>query len=137
MSRRTLQIASTIERAVAEILARGLNDPRMKGMPTITSVDVKEDLSVATIAVTILPEESESVTLHALRAASGYIRRRAMKQVHLREMPRIEFVLDTGLKNQARVLELLNRAAQERAQRSGEDREGEDAQEDGHGENLA
>lgn len=120
MKRRTLQVASTLEKAVAEVLARGLSDPRARGLITVIGVEVTDDFSLAKISVTIMPEEHEQITMHALTAAAGYIRREAMKHIHLREMPHLTFYLDTGLKNQARVFELLNKAAEEREQRAAE-----------------
>lgn len=120
MKRRTLQVASTLEKAVADVLARGLSDPRARGLITVTGIEVTDDFSFAKISVTIMPEEHEQITMHALTAAAGYIRREAMKHIHLREMPHLTFFLDTGLKNQARVFELLNKAAEEREQRAAE-----------------
>lgn len=117
MKRRTLQVASTIEKAVADVLARGLSDPRVKGLITVTGIEITDDFSQAKISVTIMPEEHEQITMHALAAAAGFIRREAMKHVHLREMPHLRFEVDTGLKNQARVFELLNKAAEEREAR--------------------
>lgn len=117
MKRRTLQVASTIEKAVADVLSRGLSDPRAKGLITVTGVEMTDDLTLAKISVTIMPEEHEEITMHALRAAAGYIRREAMKHVHLREMPHLMFAVDTGLKNQAKVFELLHRVAEERQAR--------------------
>jgi len=114
MNRRSEQVASNIERAVTSVLARGLNDPRIKGMITVTGVKVTEDLSQARVRVTIMPEEHEALTMHGLRAATGHIRREAMKQIQLREMPTLEFFLDEGMKNQIKVMELLNKAANEK-----------------------
>lgn len=114
MNRRSEQVASNIERAVTSVLARGLNDPRIKGMITVTSVSVTDDLAQARIRVTIMPEEHEALTMHGLKAATGHIRRETMKQIQLREMPTLEFFLDEGMKNQIRVMELLNKAASEK-----------------------
>jgi ribosome-binding factor A len=112
-----LQIASELEKAVGEVLARGLSDPRAKGMITVTALDLTEDLSIAKVTVSVMPEEHEQITMHALASASGFVRREVMKRVHLREMPVLMFRLDTGLKNQAKVFELLNKIAQERVER--------------------
>ncbi len=117
MKRRTLQVAATVEKAVADVLARGLSDPRVRGLITVTGIDVTDDFTLAKISVTVMPDEHEQITLHALTAAAGYIRREAMKHVDLREMPHLTFHIDTGLKNQARVMQLLNKVAEERQAR--------------------
>lgn len=114
MKRRTEQVASNITRAVTAVLARGLNDPRVKGLITVTGVELTDDLSRARIRVSVMPEEHEALTMHGLRAATGHIRRETMKQVHLREMPTLEFFIDEGIKNQFKVQELLNKAAAEK-----------------------
>lgn len=119
MKRRAVQIASEIEKAVSEVLARGLSDPRAQGLITVTGVEVLEDLSVARVTVSILPEEQEALTMHGLKSAAGFIRREAMKRIHVREMPILEFRVDTGLKNQAKVFALLNKIAEEREAKGG------------------
>ena len=126
MSRRTQQIASTMMRALQQRLARGLADPRMRGLVTITGVDVAEDLEQATVRVTVMPEEHEALTLHALSSAAGKLRRELADEVRIRQMPVLRFVVDEGLKEQAKVLALL---AKDRAER--EAREAAKAREGG------
>lgn len=118
MKRRTSQIASNISRAAQEVLARGINDPRIQGMITVTEVELTDDLKLATLKVTVMPEEKTKVTLHGLRSALPMIRRRVMERVHIKEFPQLRIVHDEGLRAQARVSELLNRAhAEEEARR--------------------
>lgn len=126
MSRRTQQIASTMMRALQQRLARGLADPRMRGLVTVTGVDVTEDLERATVRVTVMPEEHEALTLHALASAAGKLRRELADDVRIRQMPVLRFVVDEGLKEQAKVLALL---AKDRAER--EAREAAKAREGG------
>ncbi len=114
MNRRAQQVASNIEQAVTSVLARGLSDPRIRGMVTVTKVEMTDDLLIARIRVSIMPEEHEALTMHGLRAATGHIRREAMKKIHLRSMPTFEFFVDEGLKNQRKIIELLNQAKNER-----------------------
>jgi ribosome-binding factor A len=113
MKRRTKQVASNIEKAVTAVLARGLSDPRVRGIITVTEVDMTDDLLRARIRVTVMPEKHEALTMHGLRAATGHIRREAMKKIHLRHMPSFEFLVDEGLKNERKIIELLNKAASE------------------------
>jgi len=113
MKRRTKQVASNIEKAVTDVLNRGLSDPRVRGIITVTEVDLTDDLLQARIRVTIMPEKYEALTMHGLRAATGHIRREAMKKIHLRHMPTFEFLVDEGLKNERKVIELLDKASSE------------------------
>ena len=108
MSQRVKQIESLLQRAVAQVLQRGLADPRIKGMVSITRVDVSPDLKQATVLVSILPEHHESATLHGLAAASHHIQQQVKRLVALRLVPHIRFKLDQDLKKQAAVFAAID-----------------------------
>lgn len=125
MNRRTHQVASTLQRAVQEVLARGLADPRIRGMITITGVTMSDDLKVATMTVSVYPAEHQDLTLHGLKAAAPHIRREAAELVELKTLPTIQFRLDTSLKRQAAVLDAIGRAREEREAAEGKAPEAE------------
>lgn len=106
------QVTSVIQRAVQAIISRGLNDPRVRGMISITQVRLSPDFAQATIFVSILPQEHESLTLHGLIHASSHIRYQLSRAVSLRRVPRIEFRLDKSIKKQNQVLSAITRARQ-------------------------
>ncbi len=118
MTRRTDKINATLLRAIQERLARGLADPRVRGLITVTAVECTPDLERAKVKVTVMPDEHESLTMHGLKAATGKIRRDVADKVALRLMPQLEFQIDEGLKEQAQVMALL---AKDRAQRESRD----------------
>lgn len=104
MSIRAQQIGSEIRDAVQMILARGeLHDPRIRGLITITSVAVTEDLAEARISVSVLPAEHGELTMHGLRSAASLLRRQIGRRVRMRSIPRLTFQLDESLKRQAAV----------------------------------
>jgi ribosome-binding factor A len=114
LSRRTEQAASTLRKALQQVLAKGLSDPRAHGLITITGVRVTEDLQEALINVSVLPAERQDLVLHALKDASNYIRREVGEIVDARKLPKFTFRLDTSLKREATVLDALNKVARER-----------------------
>ena len=114
MSRRTERIASTMQRQLQALIARGLQDPRIKGMITIMSVRVTEDLETAVVSVSIFPAERESATIHGLRAAGGYLRRELGKTVQIKKLPQLRFEIDRSIKREAGVLAALDRVRAER-----------------------
>lgn len=95
------QLASTIKRELEQRLARGLADPRVKGMITVTSVTIGEDERAAEVGVSIVPEQHEDLTMHGLRSAAAHLRREVMGRIRSRTMPRLEFVLDRSIKSQS------------------------------------
>lgn len=114
MSRRTEKISATIQRQLQALLARGLSDPRIQGLITVTRVRVTEDLETAVVSISVLPAEQQKLTMHGLRAASGFLRRELGKHLELRRLPALRFELDESLKREAEVLAALERVRAER-----------------------
>jgi len=107
MSHRNEQIASTIQRAVQTVISRGLNDPRVRGLVSVTKVLVDDDLSKATIYISVLPSERGALTMHGLRAAAKRIRRDVGNVIRLRHTPRLIFRLDDSIKRQSELEQTL------------------------------
>lgn len=117
MTRRTEQLASTIRGAVQEILDRGLQDPRVSGMITVTDVRLTEDLATAFVSVSVLPADRAGLTFHGLQSAARHMRREVGKRLSLRRVPELAFRLDESFKQQAAVIEALGRVRAERESR--------------------
>ena len=117
MSHRLEQIAAAIERGVREVLGRGFHDPRISGMITVTSVKVMQDLSKATINVSVMPGDREELTLHGLQSAAAFIRREVGELVSARQLPAFEFKIDRSIKKEAAILRDLDRARADLAAR--------------------
>ncbi len=115
MNRRADQIASLLRPAVQDVLTRGFQDPRIRGLITITKITVSPDLKAATIMISVLPAEKQELTLHGLRAAARHIRHEISEKIDLRYTPDLHFKVDASLKKQAGVFEALAKVAQERA----------------------
>ncbi len=107
------QIASVLRRALQMRLTRGLHDPRVRGMISVTEVQLTDDLSEARVKVSILPEEHAELTMKGLYSATGHLRREIAQEISLRRMPRLIFKYDTSLKKQADVHAAIHRAVGE------------------------
>ena len=116
MSRRTEKLGATIQRQLQAQLARGLSDPRVKGLITVTGVRVTDDLATAIVSVSVLPADQQKLTMHGLRAAAGFLRKGLGKHVQTRRLPTLQFELDESLKREAEVLAALDRVRAEREQ---------------------
>jgi ribosome-binding factor A len=118
MSRRTERVASTIQRELAQIIMRELNDPRLTGMPSITRVKVSDDLSQADIYMTIMGSPGQqTAALNALKHSAGVMRTKLTKQMTLRVAPYLKFHIDENLKKEIEVLDLLRKAKAELEER--------------------
>ena len=111
MSQRKLQRESVLLRAIQDVISRGLADPRIRGLVTITGINLSDDGKNASVMVSVLPEDRQDLTMHGLRAASRRIRRDASEKVRLRDMPQLEFITDASIKEQGDLLAAINKAS--------------------------
>ena len=131
MKNHTEQVQSTLRRNVQAVLQDGLADPRVRGLTTVTKVELSRDGRQATVYVSIMPEEHAELSMHGIRHASKHIRSRVAERMSIRHMPALHFRLDSSLKKQTKVL----RAIQDAGERPGPtepitDAHGDDLQED-------
>jgi len=117
MSRRTERLASIIRQELAMIIQRELSDPRLRGFPSITRVQVADDLSAADVYVTIMGSQGQqTAALHALQHSAGLMRTRLTKALTIRQVPFIRFHMDEDLKRELELLGLLAKVAAENAE---------------------
>ena len=113
-------LGSTIQRELAEMILRDLNDPRLSGLPSITRVKVSPDLSIADVYVTIMgtPGHQEAA-LNALKHSAGIMRTRLTKVLSIRQAPFLKFHIDEGLKKELALLDAIRKANEEDRARNG------------------
>jgi ribosome-binding factor A len=117
-SDRGTRVASEIRRALQVVLQRGVNDPRVQGMVSVTDVELSGDGSFARVRVSVLPEDRAPLSVSGLRAAAAFLRRMVMDETRIPRVPRLEFELDERLKRQARLDEALRTAPKDHAMNS-------------------
>jgi ribosome-binding factor A len=106
-----------IQRELAMIIQRELNDPRLRGFPSITRVNVTEDLSQADVFITVMGTPGQqTAALNALRHSAGLMRTRLTKELTIRQVPYLKFHMDEDLKKELELLDLLDRVAKENAE---------------------
>jgi ribosome-binding factor A len=117
MSRRTEMLGSLLQREVAQMIMRDLDDPRVPSIVSVTRVKIAPDLSVADIFVTIMGTEGQqTAALNALKHSAGMMRGKLTKSLSLRVAPYIKFHLDDKLKKELEMMELLQKVADEAAE---------------------
>jgi len=125
MSQRVEKISSTLQKATQKVLSKGLADPRVKGLVTITRVDVSPDFSQATLYCSVTPHQHELVAIKGVQSAATWIRRQVAEKVSFRKMPKLQFELDEKLRREQDVLACIAEARCEDKRRAqSADREG-------------
>ena len=110
MTHRIEQVESTLRKALAQVLQRSISDPRIRGMVSITDVDVSPDMKQAKVYVSVLPEEYAKRSVAGLKAASKHIGSEVKKLVALRVVPHLNFELDDSLKKADEVYKAIDDA---------------------------
>ncbi len=110
MTQRTEQVAATLKRAIQDVIVRGISDPRVKGLITITKIEVSPDLADATVFCSVMPKEHEEITMHGLQSASKWVRRKAADKIRVRRMPKLQFRIDKKLRREQDVMASIEQA---------------------------
>lgn len=85
-----------------------IKDPRIKGMVSITEINVTKDLRYAKVYISIYGnEEEKKETIEGLKSASGYIRHEIGKRIKMRYTPEISFELDKSIEYGVHISEVL------------------------------
>ncbi|GBE16596.1 ribosome-binding factor A [bacterium BMS3Abin15] len=94
MSHRISKINELIKQQVSEIISRELNiKPGV--FLTIAKVDTAKDLRYTKIFVSVFPEKEAEYALKTLEKEIYNIQGILNKKLHLKIIPKIEFVMDT------------------------------------------
>jgi ribosome-binding factor A len=105
---RNSRVGEEIKKEISLMIREEMKDPRIKGLISITHVEVTNDLRYAKVYISIMatPEE-RTVTLQTLKKAGGYLRSELAKRLQLRYTPEILFKFDDSIEYGAKINEIL------------------------------
>lgn len=104
------RVEAQIQRRAAHCLQVELADPRA-GFVTITKVEASQDLSSATIHYSVLGNEAERSKIeHMLEEAGGFIQRKVVSALRLKNAPRLSWRYDHSIAESARIDVLIREA---------------------------
>ncbi len=114
---RQRRVAGLLYEELSMLIGGELNDPLLT-MAEVTEVEVSRDLRSARVWVHNRdPEVSKEATLARLRKATPFLRREIAARANLRAVPELHFRYDDTPARAARIDELLQQIAEERAAR--------------------
>ncbi|MDD3164233.1 MAG: 30S ribosome-binding factor RbfA [Oscillospiraceae bacterium] len=106
-SNRIGRINDEIQRELS-VLLRGLKDPRVQGLISVTAVETTQDLRYAKVFVSALDKTKTQDMLKGLKSASGFLRREIGSKLQLRYTPELLFVEDHAIETGTRMNALLH-----------------------------
>ena len=108
MSNRILKINSEIQKELSKLISYSLRDPRLDGVyVSVLSVDTTNDLSYCKAKISIFPENKKQQTFNIVKNSIPFLRREIAKNVKLRVVPELIFILDEGYQYENKINELL------------------------------
>ena len=118
-SRRVLKVAEAIREVVSMAILVELNDPRVQDV-TVTYVEVSGDLRQAKVHVSVMGDEvKQELSLRGLKSAAGFLQSKIASRIDTRYTPRIEFILDQGVKRSIEISRILDEVLPDRRRPGG------------------
>jgi ribosome-binding factor A len=106
-SRRLLKAAEAIRQVVSTAILIDVRDPRVKDV-TVTRVEVSPDMRYAKVHVSVMGDEAkQKLALKGLQHSAGFLQQKVNEGIDTRYVPRLQFLLDQGVKNAAAVAQIL------------------------------
>jgi ribosome-binding factor A len=111
-SRRQEKLASIIREAVSVVLLKGLSDPRVEGVISVTEVKVTPDMRSADVFISIMSaKDATGKTCFAgIQHASRYIQTQVARYINMRFCPVLRFHLDDKIKKVMETMRLIDEA---------------------------
>jgi ribosome-binding factor A len=113
VERRAQRVEKQLQQIVANFLIRGLK-VKLPGLVTVSRVQVGEKIRTAKIYVSILGADGDSErALDLLEEFTPDVQRHVSKELRMKFIPRVSFVLDTGLEHYLKVESLLHKISKD------------------------
>lgn len=106
-SRRLLKAAESFREVVSMAILTEVRDPRVQNV-TVTAVEVAPDMKSAKVLVSIMGDEKQQgLALRGLQNSAGFLQSVIAEKIDTRYTPRLNFVIDKGVKHSLEVARIL------------------------------
>ena len=108
--KREKRLESEFRKEIYGILSTDIKDPEMTEMFSITDCRVNNDLSEAVVFVSVFSTDKEKAekTFSAIKRAAPTVRSLISRRMHIRTVPKFNFVLDTSEEYGARIDRIID-----------------------------
>ncbi len=108
-SRRVQKASQAVREVVSMAILADLKDPRVQDV-TVTYVEVSGDMRQAKVHVSVMGDETkQNLCLRGLQSSAGYLQTKISNRIDARYTPRLEFILDQGVKKSIEISKILDR----------------------------
>ena len=104
---------------ISQLILRGqVKDPRVSTFLSVNRVEITNDLAYAKVYVSsFLPDGELKHGVDGLNAAAGFIQREIAKKLRIRQFPKLQFIVDKGMKEGFKMVQKLNALEKESEKR--------------------
>ena len=107
--RRIERVNGLLRQEISNLIASQVNDPRLRGIITITQVRTASDLRTARVYVSVMGDESiRKEALAGIQSSATYLRRELRDKVSLRYIPFLKFELDDAILEADRLMRIID-----------------------------
>ncbi len=96
-SKRISKVNDTIRAVLSDLIKKEVKDPRI-GLVSILKVDVSQDLKQAKVYFSVIGgKDDREKALNGLNSASGFLRSELGKNLKIKYIPKLIFLIDTSI----------------------------------------
>lgn len=92
-SLRTRRVAELLRKEISRIIINEVHDPKVHDV-VITVIKVTKDMDLARVYFTSYDKDGLEAIKNGLERSNGFIRRELIKSLHMKKVPRLEFIID-------------------------------------------
>lgn len=103
-------IEKEMARVISKVLMEEVKNPKVKGLVSVTNINVTEDLKFADVYFSIMGQENVNTDegIEGLNQIKGFLRKRVAEEIEIRYIPEIRVKLDTSIEHAIKISKLLN-----------------------------
>lgn len=106
---RSKRLEELIKEKLSILLLKGLKDPRLETFITVLGVDLAKDGRTARVIVSVIGSEKEKKeALKGFESAKGYIQMRLGKEIRVKYIPHLFFLLDDKTEERVRFVHWMS-----------------------------
>ncbi len=110
MNTRGEKIKKALIKEISDIIQKGIKDPRIEGIISVTDVDLSADYRHARVYISIYgDDERKQRVMEAIEESSSLIRKEVGRRIRLRHVPELRFFLDESLEKGKKITDLIDK----------------------------
>lgn len=110
MNSRGDRIRKALIKELSDIIQHKIKDPRIKGIISVTDVELSPDNKYAKAYISIFgQDDSKQEIMEAIEDSTSFIRGEVSRRIRMRFTPELKFILDESLEKARKLTDLIDK----------------------------